>query len=393
MISYEMIKIKTKERWIKHIFLSALLLLITVLFPGCSQTKRFKTSDLASFYIVGEKGITGYQIQNGIPQPIVQTRTTIVRKNINTVVHRAQLEDRYLVFTEDGWPTGRQEGVISIDFKNGVIRSLDTRHNAYTSAGSSNKYYFAFTSGEDSDIWVYNAQLEEVSSMKLDPPVILSDFYCQADKYYGVGVDIDLSEDISGNSYFKTRAFEFDLKNENLTVKSVTELNVDPKRQYWLDELVVRKNQFYAVNAGWRDNTSEERNYAGSVYRYDLKENAGEFFPLEEIGPSDAYFPEDSLMAITHSSSLGATRKGITLFDLGTCENSFIDLEQLGFSLDGHEIHDIQSLDSTCLLLLTSEQLIGYDMKNEQIAFEISCNKETGTPFHIWISPTNLPAD
>lgn len=384
---------KTKERFIQSILLPVLMMLIIFSLTGCRKTKNFETSDLASFYVVSEKGITGYQIQNNTPQPIVQTKIEIVRKNINTVVHRAELEDHYLVFTEDGWPTGKKEGVVSIDFKNGAVRTLDTHRCAYTSAGSSKKYYFASTAGMNSYVWAYNAQLEEISSLELDPPMILSDFYSEMDKYYTVGVDVDLTEDENGNSFFKTRLLEFTLENKNLTVKSMTELNIDPDRQYWLGDLVVKDNQLYSISGGWRNNSSKERNYAGSVYRYDLKQSSGKFYPLEEPGPSNSYFPKDNLIVITHSSTIGATRKGITLFDLDTCQNSFIDLEQLGVSLEDDEIIDIQCFNSNYLLLLTPSKVISYDMKNEQISFEIPCNSETGTPFHIWITPENIPLD
>lgn len=82
---------------------------------------NFEISSDSDFYIVAENSITGYRLDNVNPIKTVGSEVEVVKGNQNPVVERAELQNRYLVFTDDDWPLSRNEGIISIDFQKGTI--------------------------------------------------------------------------------------------------------------------------------------------------------------------------------------------------------------------------------------------------------------------------------
>ena len=128
----------------------------------------------------------------------------------------------------------------------------------------------------------------------------------------------------------------------------------------------------------------------GWVYRYDLAQEVGEFFPLEEVGPEAFYEIDDNLFAIRHSQS-SSTRFGFTLFDGNTGESPFVNLEELGVDRESNDdqimdlIMDIKPLNSHQLLVLTQDRLLEYNLDTNSLGFQFPLKEETNTAFHIWI--------
>ena len=116
---------------------------------GCQKINRFETSDEVDFYVLGSDGIIGYQFNDEKLNEITKTDIKIINTNINPVVHRSELLNQYLVFTEEDFPGRDKQSLVSIDFNTGVIHRYQTDHCAYTSSGASHNYYFATTTGEN----------------------------------------------------------------------------------------------------------------------------------------------------------------------------------------------------------------------------------------------------
>ena len=204
---------KKKVRKVKKNVKIAMIALVCMALPVCaglftlnafSSSSQFEVSDSAQFYVVGADRITGYAMDNDAPSVCADSKVKVLRKNVNFSIERADLENRYLLFTDDAWPKGNSEGIVSVDFEKGNVRFLKTKHNAYTAAGATDNYYFAVSaSSEDSPVWVYSPDLKEVSAATLDQRVILSNFKADSSPFLFTGTAVDLSEDASGAQFFK----------------------------------------------------------------------------------------------------------------------------------------------------------------------------------------------
>lgn len=317
---------------------------------GCQKINRFETSDEVDFYVLGSDGIIGYQFNDEKLNEITKTDIKIINTNINPVVHRSELLNQYLVFTEEDFPGRDKQSLVSIDFNTGVIHRYQTDHCAYTSSGASHNYYFATTTGENSFISIYTPELEEVEYLKLEKDMLFSDFITSSDKVYTIG----------------------------------TEVEANKEKQYFFNDVITKGNYLYAVSAGWRDLDSLEKIYAGAIYRYDLVNATSEFYTIEEIFPSDIYDIGDDFLAISHES-ITIDKLGFTIFNYETLQSEFVDISPYAIS-ENERIVDIKRLDLNHLLLLTENQLIVYDILKGTITLQLKCDDTLGTVFHIWIN-------
>lgn len=384
---------KKRKRWRVFKWLSLLigfsiLLYFGVLFLERHQIDHFKRSDQAEFYVVSYDEITGYRIENGQPVPVVENKVRVIRKGMNPIVLQAELLNRYLVFSEDGWPTGRTAGVISIDFEKGTVEYQKTNHGAWTSAGETKNYYFAMVANS---ISIYTPQLKETDHLLLDPAIIVTDFTSDAeDTFWAIATDVGATVNENGYNDFTNRLLKGSVQYGKLSLELVKELEKNPDRQYWFNDTVYKGNYLYATCPGWRNLSTLERNVEGSVYRYDFAQETGEFFPLEEVAPEAFYEIDDNLFAIGHSQS-SSTRFGFTLFNGNTGESTFVNLEELGVDRDSNDdqimdlIMDIKPLNSHQLLILTQDRLLQYNLDTSSLGFQFPLDK-TNMAFHIWMA-------
>lgn len=387
---------KKRKRWRVVKWLSLLVgfsitLYFGVLFLGHHQIDHFKRSDQAEFYVVSYDGITGYRIENGQSAPVVENKVGIIREGMNPIVLQAELLNRYLVFSEDGWPTGKTEGVISIDFEEGTVEYQKTKHSAWTSAGETENYYFAMVAGGENFISVYTPQLEEKDHLILDhPAMMVNDFTADAkDTFWAISTDVESTVNENGYHDFTNRLLKGSVQDGKLSLELIKELEKNPDRQYWFNDTVYKGNYLYCTCQGWRNLATFERNVEGWIYRYNLVQETGEFFPLEEVAPEAFFELDDNLFAIRHSQS-SSTQFGFTLFDGNTGESTFVNLEELGVDRDSNEdqimdlIMDIKPLNSRQLLLLMQDKLLLYNLDTDSLVSQFPL-KDVNTAFHIWI--------
>lgn len=359
----------------------AFLLIGTV---GCQKTNRFETSDEVDFYVLGSDGITGYQFNDEKLNEITKTDIKIINTNINPVVHRSELLNQYLVFTEEDFPGRDKQSLVSIDFNTGLIHRYQTDHCAYTSSGASHNYYFATTTGENSFISIYTPELEEVEYLKLEKDMLFSDFITSSDKVYTIGTEVEATKVENGKNYFKNILISISKNDGDFSIDTIKELEVNKEKQYFFNDVITKENYLYAVSAGWRDLDSLEKIYAGAIYRYDLVNETSEFYTIEEIFPSDIYDIGDDFLAISHES-ITIDKLGFTIFNYETLQSEFVDISPYAIS-ENERIVDIKRLDLNHLLLLTENQLIVYDILKGTITLQLKCDDTLGTVFHIWIN-------
>ena len=178
---------KTKTR--NLILIVTLILLAFFLTPKLldSLPRHFSISSDADFYIVGYKNIEGYQLDHSEFKKVSDEKIDIVKGQINPTVKRAELSNRYLVFSEEGKPHGVIGRVTSVDFKTGEIKYHKTDDYAYTSSGSNPDYYFTSASNY---LATFDSTLKKVDKYIFEEPIILSDFSNEGNHLYFLGTDV-----------------------------------------------------------------------------------------------------------------------------------------------------------------------------------------------------------
>lgn len=368
------------------ILLSVALCFLTSLVSCERKTSvQFETTDRADFYLLGNEGVMGFSVENEHISEVSKTKVKMIQTSINPVVHRAELYDQYLVFTEEDWPNRNNQSVVSIDFENGIVHRYKTDHCAYTSSGASDAYYFASTVGENSFLSVYTPELEEVDYFKPEFDLLFSDFVASSDVIYTIGTQVEGTELENGRFYFKNYLVSISENEGEFAADIIKELEPSQERQYYFGDLIIKGEYLYSVSAGWRDLKTLERVMDHSaIYRYDLKNRTGEFYLLTETSPSNIYDLGDDFLAIEHGSS-ELQKLGFTLFDYRTLESQFVDISS--FIIDQEEgILDIERLDLNRILVLTNHQFIIYDLQNRAVTIQSQCDETIGKPFHVWIN-------
>ncbi|MCR8968578.1 hypothetical protein [Facklamia sp. 7083-14-GEN3] len=232
----------------------------------------------ADFYVVSYGIIEGYQLTDNEPEKVSEENTEIVKGQINPAVLRAELSNRYLVFSEEGPPHGEEGRIIAIDFKNGEIKYNQTSDYAYTSSGSSTDYYFT---DPENGIAVFDTNLEEVSRYTFNDRIIGSDFSVDNDdNIYFLGVDID-----GGDVTYPTYLYTLSFKDKKLKLEN-KEFLYDyqyPEISYYFEDSIVKDNQLYFVSPGYRIRSTKERAALGSILHYDMNTGQKELIDLPEI--------------------------------------------------------------------------------------------------------------
>lgn len=279
------------------------LLLISVNFFFCNMKSvtNFEISSDSDFYIVAENSITGYRLDNVNPIKTVGSEVEVVKGNQNPVVERAELQNRYLVFTDDDWPLSRNEGIISIDFQKGTILFYKTRYNAYTAAGATAEYYFASTSSGESTLSVYTSDLKETGRVNMQPFMILSNFRADRIPFYLSGTDIEASENEIQSPFFKNRLLRGDIQNSKLSLEVIGELETNPYCQYWFLDTIYKNEMMYAISPGYRVHESHEKVIQSALYKYNPKTGEGSFVSLEIPQLTQIYDLNEEWMVFTTS--------------------------------------------------------------------------------------------
>ncbi|MBJ8326244.1 hypothetical protein [Streptococcus pacificus] len=343
-------------------------------------SKSFAVSSDVDFYIVGYNNIEGYQLGNNDAQKVSDEEVEIVKGQINQVIMRAELSNRYLVFSEEGRPLGTVGRIIAIDFKNGTIKYNKTPDYAYTSSGVSSDYYFSSEANtEDSFIAVFDENLEEIDKYTFENGVLASDFSIDNnDNIYFIGVDV------AGDETFPAYLYTFSFKDKTLKLENKELLYENPDVSYSFIDSIVKNNHLYAISPGYRINATKERVVLGQIFHYDMNTGQKEMIDLPEIAPYNIFDLSSNLLAIEHEPN-DSGKIGFSLFHLNDRASTFIDLSPFGLSIEGGTdyLKDVKQIDDNTLLILAGDKLIGYNISDNTVIFE---QQTTDDSFHIWVN-------
>ena len=368
---------KTKTMF-KIILLSSILFTcLFLLFCILNQEKKtFKLHSDASFYMIRYDGIDSYQVKGSYVEKLANQNKEIIKGQINQVIHRAELNRRYLVFSEEGPPLGKVGRIISIDFQKGTIGYLKTLDYAYTSSGSSASYYFTSEASPTSSfLAAFDTQLKQMAKIEFPEPIIAGDFLVDDEEIYLLGTDIE------GEDFFPTNLYHLSLSNKTLTIVNAEAVDEDPQVNTLFTDSLVRKKQLYVLSPGYRVKSSNNQVALGRILHMNLESGQKEWLDLPQIAPINIYDLGKDLLAIEHEKNEAGTL-GISLFNLDSKESKFIDLTQFGLSPDEDSLKDVKRLNDDTILILVGKKLLAYRLSDGQILFEESVKE---TAFHIWV--------
>ena len=369
---------KKKSKKLKFIFPIVIILVILALFltPKIfeSLTKHFSISSDADFYIVGYHNIEGYKLYDSNFKNVSNEKVEIVKGEINPTVKRAELSNRYLVFSEEGKPHGVIGRVTSINFKAGEIKHHKTDDYAYTSSGSNPDYYFTSASNY---LATFDPTLKKVDKYIFKEPVILSDFLNEGNHLYFLGTDVkgDSNHQALNNLY------HFSLHDSKLQLNYKEPLYDQPEVTYYFNDSLVRGNHLYATSSGYRKDSTKEKIILGQLFHYDMDSGTKEFIDLPEIAPNNLYELKGDLVAIEHST-VYSKKIGFSLFHLTNHASQFIDLSEFGFDINTDHLKDVKQIDDDTLLILVGNKLLHYQISGSSLLSEKEVDPHS---FHIWV--------
>lgn len=369
---------KKKLKKLKFIFPVVIVLVILSLFltPKLldSLPKNFSISSDSNFYIVGYHNIEGYQLNDSEFKKVSDEKINIVKGQINPTVKRAELSNRYLVFSEEGKPHGVIGRVTSIDFKAGEIKYHKTDDYAYTSSGSNPDYYFTSASNY---IATFDSTLKKVDKYIFEEPVILSDFSNEGNHLYFLGTDV------KGNSNHQAlnNLYHFSFHDKKLQLENKEPLFEQPEMTYYFNDSLVRGNHLYATSSGYHKDSTKEKIVQGQMFHYDMDSRTKEFIDLPEIAPNNLYELKGDLVAIEHST-VYSKKIGFTLFHLTNHASQFIDLSEFGFDINTDHLKDVKQIDDDTLLILVGNKLLHYQISGSSLLSEKEVDPHS---FHIWV--------
>lgn len=365
-----------KKKKLTLILFVVLVILALFLTPKLldSLPKHFSISSDANFYIVGYKNIEGYQLDNSEFKKVSDEKIETVKGQINPTVKRAELSNRYLVFSEEGKPHGVIGRVTSIDFKAGEIKHHKTDNYAYTSSGSNPDYYFTSASNY---LATFDPTLKKVDKYIFEDPVILSDFSNERNHLYFSGTSVKGDANHNYPTYF----YHFSLQNQKLQLENKELLYEDPEVTYFFNDSIVRENQLFVTSSGYRQNSTKEKIVQGQIFHYDMDSGTKEFIDLPEIAPNNLYELKGDLVAIEHST-VYSKKIGFSLFHLTNQTSKFIDLSEFGFDVNKDSLKDVKQIDDDTLLILVGNKLLRYQISESTV---LSKKEVDPHSFHIWV--------
>lgn len=337
----------------------------------------FSLNPEADFYVVGYKNIEGFRLDNDHPTQVSDERVEIVKGQINQVVQRAEIRDRFLVFSEEGPPLGAVGRVISMDFETGNIVYNQTSDYAFTSSGHSPDYYFTSEANSDKGfIAAFDSHLKKTSKYLFEDAVIGSDFSTDSAKLYFLGTKIH------GDGNFPIELYQLSMTNGQLALDKSEMLYQVPDITYFFGDTIVKGNHLYSMVSGYRINDSKERIVLGKVFHYDLLSGNKTFFDLQELAPTNIFDLGQDLIAIEHEKA-DSRKLGFSLFNLQDASTSFIDLSRFGLSIQSNYLKDVKRLDDDRLLILSGNSLIVYSLSKDEAISQETVDLDA---FHVWIN-------
>ena len=93
-----------RKQKVGHVIVVAIIILMGVLFfiqiHSASSSKQFSIQSDVDFYLLGYHSVEGYNFKDNSFEKVSDEKIEIVRGQINQVVKRAEISNRYMLISE-----------------------------------------------------------------------------------------------------------------------------------------------------------------------------------------------------------------------------------------------------------------------------------------------------
>ena len=376
-------KNRKSNRWILLMFLPGIFLAFFG-WKFLSRTKScsFPVSPSDQIYVVAKNGITGFSYTDGQLAQTSDSKMEILKDGINQCVHRAKIQDRWLVASEEN-RFGENGRVLSVDFENGKVQVKKTPVYAFTSAGESEEYYFVSTSAYDNSyLAVYSPSLELIDTYTFESPVLLYDFSVQGQTVYLLGVPL------ANNESYSTYWYEFEIKDDRLVLKQSGIFDqAEGNARYFGDSALIG-NLLVAPSPGSRGLVSGERDYSSpAILVRNLVTGEINKIMTARAEPYNLYDLRDGYVAFDHASG-SSSELGFTLVNLADLSSTYVPLEtQPDPTGETEYFQSLSRLDDQRIAALTTKALWIYNYATGQMEASFLLPDHIEWPFEIWIRP------
>lgn len=333
-------------------------------------------------YVIGKNGITGFALADGQLQETSDSKIEILKDGINQCVHRAKLQNRYFMASEEN-RFGKNGRVLSVDFDSGKVRIQKTPTYAFTSAGESADYYFVSTvrSGE---AWLaaYSPNLELLDTYTFETPVLGYDFSVEGNTVYMLGVPL------AENDNYATCLYVFEMENGKLVLKQSNLFDAsDSVARYFGDSAVVG-DLLITSFPGTINLATGERSYeSSSVVVQNLTTGERSEIATQRSEPYNLYDLKDGYIGFDHASG-SSPELGFTLVNLADHSSVYVPLDmQPDPSGEREYFKSLARLDGERVIALTSKAMWIYNYQTGQIESSYPLPDHIEWPFEIWVRP------
>lgn len=346
-----------------------------------SSNRKITLSNEDDFYVLSYNGITGFSYRDGQLQETSNNSFNLIEDGYNYVVHRARLQDRYLMFSEEN-RFGSEGRVISVDFQEGKVRRKKTPIYAFTSSGESKDYYFASESSyTETYLAVYSPTLELLDQFNFELPILGYDFTVDGNTIYMLGVPLE------NNDSYATWLYQFDIIDGKLNLIQSTPFDSSQTyTTYYTDSILVGDRLITASSAGRVASTGERDYNQYSIRIYDLTTGEMQIIPTESGNISGLYDLKNGYIAFDHMMS-EPTNLSFTLLRLDDLSTQHIKLEAQPDPTGEEEyFKSICRLDDDRILVLTSKALWIYNIPGNGFESQHPLPEHINAPIEIWAS-------
>lgn len=367
------------------IFIAVLLALAAFLslysiFQNLPASVSFDTSPQTALYVLSKDGITGFSYQENAVQEVSASKFKLLQDAVNPVVRRADLQGRYLLFSEES-RYDKNGHVVALDFKEGKGVIKTTPIYAFSSAGQSADYYFVSESGSNGCwIAVYTPQLDLIDTYTFEKPVFGYDFAVDSNEVYMLGVELE------NNPAYATQLYHFSIKDGRLILNNTTVFDASQTTANYFGDTVMIGENLYALISGTRNLETQERLPAGKIMVHHFPTGQKYIVELDQSEPVNLYELGNDVLAVEYRKVSGRPY-GISLLNVQSLVPAFVPLDNSDGSDEEEFFCSAARYDETTVAVLTNKAIRMIDLPAGEVKSVILLPDHIENPFDLWINP------
>lgn len=349
-----------------------------------TSTQTFQVNQQADFYLLTEKSIFSYQLNNNVPSEL-DHQSIQLSENVHPWLQKGELHNRYLLFSAgDEFDSTKDERIVSIDFKEGQIKKQYTPYYAYSGSGiSDNFFYTSQATTEDSTLYAFdeNGNLKK-SFFFNEATTPAAQFFGANGKLYFLATQIGRNDD----SIYEHTLFILD-ETPELKINEKIFLDDNSEYAYGFYGMEIIDDTVYAPIPMIRDRKTHEKLPYNFLFKMNLKTKEKHFIELEENDPLLVLKSKNEKYLILQHDTSTLGKIGISVVDLKTENNYFINIGELVSSQDLFK-DDIVSMNTTTdnrLFVLTKKFLLIFDLQSGTLLSPTAV-PEDEIPIYIWVN-------